>query len=95
MKNDQVKGGKADKITPKDIMKKFDVSIVKVNNELDKGTKIELEHTDNKEMAREIALDHLTEFPDYYTRLEKMEKDAKKDWDINEGIGPLFNDLHR
>ena len=91
--NDKIRGGKADRVTPKDIAKKFNVSIVKVNNELEKGTKIELEHTDNESLAHEIALDHLTEFPDYYTRLTTMEKKADKDWDVSEGIEPLYRAL--
>jgi len=44
--------------------------------ELKLGIKIELEHIDNKAIAKEIALDHLAELPDYYTRLIKMEKEA-------------------
>lgn len=44
--------------------------------ELAKGVKMELEHTDNHRIALEIAKDHLSELPDYYTRLEKMEKRA-------------------
>jgi len=42
------------------------------------GTKVEYEHTNDKETAKEIAKDHLEEIPDYYTRLDKMEKEAKK-----------------
>jgi hypothetical protein len=42
-------------------------------DELAMGDKVELEHTDNPVIARRIALDHLTELPDYYTRLKKME----------------------
>ena len=38
------------------------------------GEKVELEHTDNKKIARKIALDHLTEFPNYYTGLKEMEE---------------------
>lgn len=41
--------------------------------ELAMGTKIEMEHTKNKAVAKRIALDHLAELPDYYTRLTKME----------------------
>jgi len=41
------------------------------------GIKVEAEHTDNEEVAKKIALDHLAEIPDYYTRLKKMEDDAK------------------
>lgn len=50
--------------------------------EVAKGIKVEMEHTSNKEMARRIALDHLTEIPGtgkndgYYSLLLKMEKDA-------------------
>jgi len=42
------------------------------------GIKIEMEHTKDKAMAKQIALDHLTEIPDYYTRLDKMEKDSEE-----------------
>lgn len=48
------------------------------NNELKKGIKVELEHTPNVNIAREIAKDHLVEFPKYYTELAKMEKRLKK-----------------
>ena len=41
------------------------------------GVEVESEHTDDSDVARQIALDHLTEIPDYYTRLAKMEKEAK------------------
>jgi len=41
------------------------------------GIKVEQEHTSNRMTALEIATDHLEEIPDYYTRLEKMEKDAE------------------
>lgn len=41
------------------------------------GTKVEMEHTDDPEEARRIARDHLREFPDYYTRLVRMEARAK------------------
>jgi len=41
--------------------------------ELRKGMKVEFEHTNNIDAAREIAEDHLMEDPDYYKKLEKME----------------------
>jgi len=44
--------------------------------ELAMGDKVELEHTDNPVIARRIAMDHLTEISDYYTRLKKMEAAA-------------------
>ena len=36
---------------------------------------------DDPLMTGKIALAHLTEFPDYYTRLAKMEAEAKSFWD--------------
>lgn len=42
------------------------------------GIKIEMEHTKDKELAKSIAKDHLTEIPDYYSRLKKMEKQKEK-----------------
>jgi len=42
-------------------------------NELYKGITVEQEHTPNEEMAKRIALDHLAEMPDYYTKLAQME----------------------
>lgn len=60
---------------------KFDVEQYKM------GLDVELEHglvdphtnvTDGDPiMTGEIALAHLNEFPDYYTRLEKMEREAE------------------
>ena len=43
-------------------------------NELALGIKTEMEHTKNKAVSKRIALDHLAELPDYYTRLMKIEK---------------------
>jgi len=66
---DMIAGGKADKKKPQD----FDKEQIKM------GLKVEMEHTDDPMVAIEITMDHLTEFPDYYTRLDKMEKQAKGD----------------
>ena len=75
MKN-TIKGGKADKMTAKDIAKKFNVSVEEIEAQIKEGIEIEKEHTNDKEKATEIAMDHITEFPDYYDRIEKMEKAA-------------------
>ena len=45
-------------------------------DELAAGIHIEMEHTDDPAVAKEIAKDHLAEIPDYYTRLIKMEAAA-------------------
>lgn len=55
-----------------------------------RGMDVELEHglrdpatnvtNDDPLMTGKIALAHLNEFPDYYDRLEKMEKEADEFW---------------
>jgi hypothetical protein len=55
-----------------------------------KGMDVELEHGhhdpstdvtgDDPQTTAKIALAHLNEFPDYYTRLERMEAEAERDW---------------
>jgi hypothetical protein len=76
---DNIKGGLADKISAEDIAKKHDVSLKSIEAQIKMGEKVEMEHVDDKKLAREIALDHLFEIPDYYSRLDKMEKEAKKE----------------
>jgi hypothetical protein len=54
------------------------------------GMNVELEHglhdprtnvsNDDPQVTAKIALAHLNEFPDYYTRLQQMEEEAKRDW---------------
>jgi hypothetical protein len=48
--------------------------------ELKKGIDVEYEHTPEYLIARKIAMDHLSEIPDYYTRLEKLEAEAEDYW---------------
>ena len=64
----KLKGGKGDKLTADQVN----------YHEFTKGWKHELEHTDDIEKAKEIALDHLEEDPNYYTRLDMIEYQAKK-----------------
>lgn len=80
----KINGGLSDKMTKKDIADKFNISLQKIEKELKMGAKVEMEHVDSTTLAKEIAMDHLVEIPDYYTRLLKMEKEAKKKWDIKE-----------
>ena len=67
-KKQKLKGGKGDKLTP-DQVNYF---------EFTKGWKHELEHTDDIDKAKEIALDHLAEDPMYYTRLQMVEFEKSK-----------------
>lgn len=63
---------------------KFDVEQFRM------GLDVELEHgtrdaqtnvtNDDSLVTGKIALAHLNEFPDYYTRLAKMEKEADEFW---------------
>ncbi len=58
--------------------------------EFQAGLAVELEHgshdpetnvtNDDELMTGKIALAHLKEFPDYYTRLTQLEKDADAFW---------------
>jgi len=57
------------------------------------GLNVELEHgkispetdvtDDDNIMTRKIAWAHLNEFPDYYTRLAKLEKEVREYWEKN------------
>ena len=64
-KSDKLQGGLADGKSPKDFDK----------DALRRGTLVEEEHTEDSDLAQEIAMDHLTEDPDYYDKLEKMENE--------------------
>lgn len=73
---DQLPGGYADNKTVEDIAKKHNVPVEDIEKQLEMGIKVEMEHTDDENISREISMDHLFEIPDYYTRLDKMEKNA-------------------
>ncbi len=53
-----------------------------MNVELEHGTKHPSTNVSNDDLLTtgKIALAHLNEFPDYYDRLEKMEKEADEFW---------------
>jgi len=46
------------------------------SDELSMGIVVEMEHTSSVAMSKRIALDHLAEISDYYTRLKNMEEEA-------------------
>ena len=70
---EKLKGGVSDKKTLEDVAKKHTVELEKLKQELDKGVKVEMEHTNDKDKAEEIAMDHLFEDPNYYVKLNKIE----------------------
>ena len=62
-------------LTISDIDNKYpDVSHEYINKQVHDGIKTEMEHTNDPEVAKKIALDHLNESIHYYEELEKMEK---------------------
>lgn len=62
--------------TPEQIAKKHGVSVEKIRQQLALGIQVEKEHTTDKgpNDERHIALQHLDELPDYYSKLKKVEK---------------------
>ena len=68
-----LKGGLADDMTISDIAALHSVSIESLERQLKDGIEVEMEHTDSKEKAEEIAMDHLAEDPEYYDKLKKIE----------------------
>lgn len=63
-RKDELSGGKADKMQPE----------LFNQQQLQKGIEHELEHTNDPDLAREIAMDHLSEDPKYYDHIAKIEK---------------------
>lgn len=58
---DKLPGGLGDKLSKEDVDQK----------EYGMGLKVEMEHTDDENIASEIVLDHLAEDPKYYSKLIK------------------------
>ena len=105
-KEEELEGGVSDNKTLKDVAKKHDkkgyyhvddmVSSLKV--QLNKGIKVEMEHTKNKDEAKEIAMDHLWEDPNYYDKLKKIESKEEKEkkyLDIEDMIPMLRKQLNK
>jgi len=64
-KEDKIPGGLADNADPRDFNPK----------DLEAGILVEMEHTSDKDIATEIAMDHLTEDKNYYKKLKTIEKE--------------------
>lgn len=94
--SEKLKGGESDNMSLLDIAKKhaYDDSTdstskdrinamhSKLKKQLEIGLKIETEHTNDKQKAKEIAMDHLSEDPNYYSKLNKaqLEEDCWKNY---------------
>ena len=57
---------------------KHNVPVKHILDQLKKGIQVEKEHTTYGQTAREIALDHLAEDPNYYTKLKKANLEEEK-----------------
>jgi hypothetical protein len=68
MRTDRIKGGLADNKKASDFNR----------DQLRKGILVEMEHTNDPRIAEEIAMDHLSENPNYYDMLESVEKGFKQ-----------------
>ena len=65
---EHIPGGRAEGKKPSDYER----------SQVEKGHNIEFEHTKDPDTAREIAMDHLEEFDEYYVGLDHMEKLLKE-----------------
>jgi hypothetical protein len=70
----ELEGGVGDEMTLKKLSKKHGVSLWELVSQFDMGVEVEREHTNDLKKAMEIAIDHLTEDPKYYKKLNSIEK---------------------
>lgn len=68
-------------LTITQLAKLHKVNELDLMDELLKGITVELEHTNDENVAREIALDHLKEDPKYYTKLKAANLEEYVDWE--------------
>jgi hypothetical protein len=61
-------------LTAAELAKKWKMSVAGMNKLIKHGAEVEKEHTDSHKDALEIARDHISERPDYYKKLAKLEK---------------------
>ena len=88
---EKLEGGIADGKSLEDIAKKHKKNITSIQKQLNKGTKVEMEHTQDKSKAKEIAMDHIFEDPNHYDKLEKIEsKEATGSGSSGAYVGPVF-----
>jgi len=76
---DEIPGGLADGMTVGDLASKHEVDIEQLLDKMEKGVNVEMEHTNDKSIAIEIAMDHIYEDLNYYDKLEKIEGDSHKE----------------
>ena len=73
--NDAISGGLSDGLTTNYIARQHNAPIELIELMLKWGIDVESEHTDDPNIAREIAMDHIMEDPVYYKKLHEMENE--------------------
>jgi hypothetical protein len=74
IKEDKIEGGLSAGMSLEDIANHHKVDIDDLMKEFQMGIKVEMEHTTDRKVAEEIAMDHLYEDPKYYSKLSTIEK---------------------
>ena len=54
------------------------VSVEEIDDQINKGTEVEMEHTSDSDFAHEIAMDHVIEDPKYYDKLIRLKLEGRK-----------------
>jgi len=97
----KLKGGLSDHMSLEDIARKHNVFLGTIKQAVEAGIKVEMEHTNDKSQAEEIARDHVSEDPEYYKKLKKMEAKEQTDASCSGSFeGPLSmpilkRDIHK
>jgi hypothetical protein len=76
MSTDKIPGGLAKGMSLSDIAKHHKLPLKSLQSKLEQGIKTEMEHTTDKAIAREIAMDHIYEDPNYYSKLKQIETEG-------------------
>ena len=74
---DMVPGGLSDNMTAQELADKHGVDVAEIEAAIEKGVKVEMEHTDDEKIAHEVAMDHIFEDPKYYDKLANMENESE------------------
>jgi len=97
----KLKGGLSDNMSLEDIARKHNVFLGTIKQAVEAGVKVEMEHTNDKTQAEEIARDHVSEDPEYYKKLKKMEakeqtmSDASGSYEAPLTTTILKRDIHK
>jgi hypothetical protein len=66
---EHIPGGRASGMTIDQLAASHGVEVEDIHKQLAVGIEVEMEHTTDREKAEEIAMDHVSEDPHYYTKL--------------------------